>query len=37
MNLTFTYFDKQFFEVIAEGDMITIEYIEAPKYALIGS
>ena len=37
MNLTFTYFDKQFFEVIAEGDMITIEYIEEPNYALIGS
>ncbi len=37
MDLTFTSFDKQFFEDAAEGDMITIEYIEAPQYALIGS
>ncbi len=37
MDLTFTSFDKQFFEDVEEGDMITIEYIEAPKIALIGS
>ena len=37
MDLTFTSFDKQFFEDVAEGDMITIEYIKPPKIALIGS